>query len=139
MLVAGPQTPNNIKETIITPTIEYRIRLNPQMIKISEFQIKTWRNRRIGTNHIYSETDGKRVKELLDKQDKLATAWNKSLCVCSLCGSRTSDMTFNTDSKGWFYVKCYEKARRFYKRKAKEGEIWFGEDFHKTPSTEWWP
>ncbi len=35
MPVSGPQTPNNIKETIITPTIEYRIRLDPQTIKMS--------------------------------------------------------------------------------------------------------
>lgn len=92
-----------------------------------------------GLDHIYSETDGKRVKELLDKQSKLDAAMDKSICVCSLCGSRTSNMTFNTSSEGWFCVKCYEKAREFYKRKAREGEIWYGEDFYKTPSTEWWP
>ena len=45
---------------------------------------------------IYSDTDRKQMKILSDKRDKLATAWKKSLCTCSLCGSRTSDMTFNT-------------------------------------------
>ena len=34
MPVLGPQTPNNIKETIITPVMWYRIRLDPQTIKM---------------------------------------------------------------------------------------------------------
>ena len=86
-----------------------------------------------------SGADLEKRKILSDKQSKLRTAWDKSICSCDLCGSRTSDMTFNPSSKGWFCVKCYEKARRFYKRKAKEGELWHGEDYPHTPSTEWWP
>ncbi len=86
-----------------------------------------------------SEADGKRVWELSDKQSKLAYAWDSSICVCVLCGSRTCDMTFNSHMKEWFCVKCYEKYHRFYERKAKEGELWYGEDFPHTPSSEWWP
>jgi len=92
-----------------------------------------------GLDHIYSETDGKQVKELLDKQDKLATAWNKSLCVCSLCGSRTSNMTFNPYMEEWFCVDCYEKNQEFYKTEARNGQIWNSENYTRTPSTEWWP
>lgn len=92
-----------------------------------------------GLDHIYSETDGKRVKELLNKQDMLATAWNKSLCVCSLCGSRTSNMTFNPYMEEWFCVDCYGKNQEFYKAEARKGQIWNSENYVRTPSTEWWP
>ena len=86
-----------------------------------------------------STADLEKLKTLSDKQSKLAYSWDCSICVCDLCGSRTSDMTFNTFMKEWFCVKCYEETRLFYKKKAREGEIWYGEDFHRTPSTEWWP
>lgn len=58
---------------------------------------------------IYSDTDRKQMKFLSDKRDKLATAWKKSLYMCSLFGSSTNDMTFNTYFKEWFYVNCYKK------------------------------
>ena len=96
-------------------------------------------DRQDGLRPTESEADGERVRELSDKQSKLDTAMDKSICVCSLCGSRTSNMTFNPYMVGWFCVKCYEKSHRFYKRKAKEGEIWNSENYLHTPSTEWWP
>ena len=92
-----------------------------------------------GLRPIESEADGKLVRELSDKRNKLDAAMDRSICVCSLCGSRTSDMTFNPYMEGWFCVNCYEKSRRFYRRKAKEGEIWNSENYLRTPSTEWWP
>lgn len=92
-----------------------------------------------GLDHIYSEADRKRVRELSDMQDKLAAAWNKSLCVCSLCGSRTSDMMFNPYMKEWFCVDCYLKNHEFYKTEARKGQIWNSEDYPHAPSTKWWP
>ncbi len=86
-----------------------------------------------------SKSDLEQVKILSDKRDKLRTAWDKSICTCSLCGSRASNMTFNPYMEEWFCVKCYEKNQEFYKAEAKKGEIWYGEGFHKTPSTKWWP
>ena len=86
-----------------------------------------------------SEVDGDKMHELSDKQNKLASAWDKSLCVCSLCGSRTSDMTFNPFMEEWFCVDCYEKNKKFYKAEASKGQIWNSENYAHTPSTKWWP
>lgn len=86
-----------------------------------------------------SRADLEKRKILSDKQDKLRTAWNKSLCSCSLCGSRTSDMMFNPFMEEWFCVKCYKEHQKFYETKAREREIWYGENALRTPSTEWWP
>jgi len=86
-----------------------------------------------------SDADGKRVRDISDKWQKLETAWKKSLCTCSLCGSRSSNMTFNTHFKAWFCVTCYKEHQKFYDTKAREGEIWNAEDVYRTPSTEWWP
>lgn len=61
----------------------------------------------------------KKKLELINKRDKLDTAWKNSICVCPVCGSRTSDMTFNPHLKAWFCVDCYEKNRQFY---IKRGE-----------------
>ena len=86
-----------------------------------------------------SELDGNKQRDLSDKQQKLESAWKNSLCTCPLCGSRTSDMTFNTYLEGWACVECYEKSQEFYKTKAKEGQIWNDESASHVPSTEWWP
>lgn len=60
---------------------------------------------------IYDE----RNKILADKIDKLYTSWNKSICVCPTCGSRTKDMTFNPWDKYWYCTKCYEENHNFHK------------------------
>jgi hypothetical protein len=86
-----------------------------------------------------SNADLKQMKVLSDKRSKLERAWNKSLCVCSLCGSRTSNMTFNPFMEEWFCVDCYEKNQGFYKAKARKGQIWNSENYVRTPSTKWWP
>lgn len=88
---------------------------------------------------IESRADLEQMKVLSDKEHKLASAWNKSLCVYSLCGSRTSNMTFNPYMEEWFCVDCYEKNQEFYKAKARKGQIWNSENYVHTPSTEWWP
>jgi hypothetical protein len=92
-----------------------------------------------GLRPTVSNADAEKRGELSDKQHKLEAAWNKSLCVCSLCGSRTSDMTFNPYMKEWFCAKCYEEHHEFYIAKAREGQIWNSENYAHTPSTEWWP
>jgi len=102
-------------------------------------ELRRLREGQEGLDPIYSKKDGKRVRDLSDKWQKLETAWKKSLCTCSLCGSRTSNMTFNTCLEGWFCVDCYEKNHEFYKTKAREGEIWNDESVNHVPSTKWWP
>ena len=84
-----------------------------------------------------SRADMEKIKILSDKQDKLRTAWKASICTCSLCGSRTSNMTFNPHMEAWFCVKCYKEHQEFYDIKAREGEIW--NTVNGAPSTKWWP
>ncbi len=86
-----------------------------------------------------SAMDMEKTKILSDKQHGLARAWNKSLCTCSLCGSRTSNMTFNPFMEEWFCVDCYGKNQEFYKAEARKGQIWNSENYARTPSTKWWP
>jgi len=86
-----------------------------------------------------SGADGEKTKILSDKRSKLESAWDKSLCTCSLCGSRTSDMTFNPHMEGWFCVICYQKNQELYKTEARKGQIWNSENYARTPSTKWWP
>ncbi len=81
--------------------------------------------------------DKERFRILTDKTDKLRTARDKSICVCSICGSRTSDMTFNLDAESWYCVKCYQERHEFYIEKARQGEIW--KDGAGRPSTTWFP
>ena len=78
--------------------------------------------------------EGKGLKPTESEAD-----WKKSLCTCPLCGSRTSDMTFNPYMEKWFCVDCYEKNQKFYKAEARKGQIWNSENYARTPSTEWWP
>ena len=86
-----------------------------------------------------SETsiDDPRRPILADKRDKLDTAWEKSTCVCPICHSRTSDMTFNPADEYWVCVKCYQEHHEFYVTRARQGEIW--KDGGGRPSTEWFP
>lgn len=86
-----------------------------------------------------SRADLEQMKILSDKQSKLRASWDKSLCVCSLCGSRTSDMTFNPFMEEWFCFDCYEKNKDFYKAEVSKGQIWNSENYARTPSTKWWP
>jgi len=86
-----------------------------------------------------SNADLKQMKVLSDKRSKLERVWKKSLCTCSLCGSRTSNMTFNPYMEEWFCVDCYGKNQEFYKAEARKGQIWNSENYAHTPSTEWWP
>ncbi len=74
---------------------------------------------------------------LTDKIDKLDAAWEKSICVCSICGSRTSDMTRNPEGGSWYCVKCYQEHHDFYVKRAKQGEIW--KDGAGRASTGWFP
>lgn len=56
---------------------------------------------------------------LVDMIDSLNTAWKKSICVCPVCGSQTSDMTYNPVEEKWFCVRCYKENQAFY---VKRGE-----------------
>lgn len=69
------------------------------------------------TDSINKELEEKEV-ELSGRRSRLDTAWKNSICVCPVCGSRTSDMTFNPYLKAWFCVDCYEKNRDFYIRRG---------------------
>lgn len=64
------------------------------------------------------ETDKEELKTLAGKRDEIHSALNKSICICPVCKSRTSDMTFNPYLKAWFCVECYEKNRQFYIRRG---------------------
>ncbi|MFW9879240.1 MAG: hypothetical protein ACFFG0_39680 [Candidatus Thorarchaeota archaeon] len=54
---------------------------------------------------------------LSDKIDQLDTFWKKSIFVCPVCGSRTSDMTFNPYDEYWYCTKCYGENQEFYKKR----------------------
>lgn len=101
-------------------------------ISIKDFRIRKLRDslRYILSEALISET-GKLVREkaktdiddrsrpiLADKIDKLNTSWKKSICVCPVCGSRTSDMTFNPYDEYWYCTKCYEENHEFYKKRG---------------------
>ena len=101
-------------------------------------EIRRLREKKKGLKPVESDTDMQKIKALNDRQSKLNTAWKKSICTCSLCGSRASDMTYNTHFKEWFCVECYKKSQEFYKEKANEGEIWNDNSVNRVPSTKWW-
>ena len=118
--------------------VRFRNALRGALSAAELIELKRLREKESGLDHIYSETDRKRVRDLSNNRSKLETAWNKSLCMCPLCGSRTSDMTFNPHMEKWFCVDCYEKNQEFYKAEARKGQIWNSENYACTPSTEWW-
>jgi len=83
----------------LPPLVRLRNALR-EVISVAELvELKKLGRKSKGLDYIYSESDGKRVRDLSDKWQKLENAWKKSLCTCSLCGSRKSDMTFNTHFK----------------------------------------
>ena len=86
-----------------------------------------------------SETsiDDPKLRVLADEVDKLYTAWDKSICICPTCGSRTSDMTRNPAGGSWFCVKCYQEHHDFYIERAMQGEVW--KDGGGRVSTGWFP
>ncbi len=117
--------------------VRFRNALREEIFRSKLVEMGRLLNEGKGLEPTESSADMEKVKVLNDKQDKLASAWKESLCTCSLCGSRTSDMTFNTCLEGWFCVECYKEHQAFYKAKAEKGEIWTSED--GIPSTKWWP
>ena len=64
-----------------------------------------------------TDIDDKNRPILADKIDKLYTSWKKSICVCPVCGSRTSDMTFNPYDEYWYCTKCYGENQKFFKKR----------------------
>lgn len=83
-------------------------------------ELRKIRGEKKGLEPTESNVDLKQLKILSDKRHRLEAAWKKSLCTCPLCGSRTSDMTFNPYVKKWFCVNCYKKNHEFY---VKSGEF----------------
>jgi len=63
------------------------------------------------------DQSGDQIKILADKIDRLDTSWNKSICVCPVCSSRTSDMTFNPYDEYWYCTKCYGGNQKFFKKR----------------------
>ena len=74
---------------------------------------------------------------LTNQRDGLRLAWKKSICTCSLCGSRVCDMTLLVNDGYWFCYKCYTQRHDFYKKKAEEGRMWY--NGAGRPSTTWFP
>jgi len=64
------------------------------------------------------EHDREEIEYLADKIDKLYTTWKKSITICPLCGSRTSNMTFNPVHKSWLCTECYAKNQEFYRMRG---------------------
>jgi rubredoxin len=57
--------------------------------------------------------------EVSRKIDALWSAVDKSICKCPVCGTETSDMTFNPYDMTWYCPKCYSKNQTFYKKRGK--------------------
>ena len=117
--------------------VRFRNALREVIFKAKHVEVMKLIDAQKGLRPTESDLDGERVKDLSDKVDKLSTAWKKSICTCSSCGSRTRDMTFNPNGKFWFCSECYQHNHEFYKKKAEEGEIWHDESGE--PSTKWYP
>ncbi len=127
----------NKKRTIsIKDTRLQRIRNSLRYI-ISEAAIKKSGELIRENSKLNLDDHREQIKILSDKRNKLDTAWDKSICVCPICGSRTSDMTFNPDAESWYCVKCYQERHEFYITRARQGEIW--KDGGGRPSTKWFP
>lgn len=118
---------------------KFRNTLREIIFRATLVEFRTIRKNKKGLVPIEGDIDLKQMKDLSNKRDKLDTAWKKSICTCSLCGSRTSDMTFNTYFGMWFCLECYEKSQEFYRKKTREGEIWTDNSASHVPSTRWWP
>ena len=99
---------NSLREIISKATIDELGRIIQENTKKSK--------KYVDSN--YSEKWGIEVKKLSDRRDKVDTALDNSICICPVCKSRTSDMTFNPYLKAWFCVECYEKNRDFYVRRG---------------------
>jgi hypothetical protein len=99
------------KKTIVIKNPKLRKARNNLRYIISEAVISKW---------VELDQNGEKIRSLADKRDKLDTAWKKSICVCPVCGSRTSDMTFNPYDKYWYCVKCYGENQGFF-RERNEG------------------
>lgn len=119
--------------------VRFRNSLREVIFRAKLVELRRLRKKGSDLEPTESNADLKQMKVLSDKRSGLERAWKNSLCTCSLCGSRTSDMTFNICLDGWFCVDCYEKNHEFYKTKAREGEIWNDESVNHVPSTKWWP
>jgi hypothetical protein len=51
---------------------------------------------------------------LIRERQALQRALDASTCICPACGSKTSDMIFNTVDKSWYCISCYEERHEFY-------------------------
>jgi hypothetical protein len=59
--------------------------------------------------------DEDKLIPLVRKEQALQRALNASTCKCPTCGSKTSDMMYNSVGKAWFCISCYEKRHEWYK------------------------
>ncbi|KKM67324.1 hypothetical protein LCGC14_1472250 [marine sediment metagenome] len=121
--------------TVKDPRLQ-RIRNSLRYI-ISETAIAESRKLIREESRLSLDHDKERISVLSDKIDKLDAAWKKSICTCSICGSRTSDMTRNPEGGSWYCVKCYQEHHDFYIEKARQGEIW--KNGGGRASTGWFP
>ncbi len=107
------------KKTISISNQKLRSIRNSLREIISKASDSTERQLLLERDNLNLDRDKERIRILSEKIDKINHAWENSICVCPVCGSRTSDMTFNPYLKAWFCVDCYEKNRQFY---VKRGE-----------------
>jgi len=66
----------------------------------------------------YEVGDERRIP-LIRQEDALWSAVDESICKCPVCGTETSDMTFNPYDKAWYCPECYSKNQAFYKKRGK--------------------
>jgi hypothetical protein len=58
--------------------------------------------------------DEDKLIPLVRERQALQRALDASTCICPACGSKTSDMIFNTVDKSWYCISCYEERHEFY-------------------------
>ena len=65
------------------------------------------------------EVGTKEMWKVSSKIDALWSAVDKSIYKCPVCGTESSDMTFNPYDKMWYCPECYSKNQAFYKKRGK--------------------
>ncbi|MBD3213469.1 MAG: hypothetical protein GF311_12750 [Candidatus Lokiarchaeota archaeon] len=59
--------------------------------------------------------DWDKLIPLVRKEQDLQRALDASTCICSICGSKTSDMMLNPFHKEWYCISCYKRRQEYYK------------------------
>ena len=65
-------------------------------------------------NHPNYKTLHKKTQELSIQENKLSSAFSKSIIFCPVCMKMDKDMTYNPYYEEWYCMECYEANRVFY-------------------------